>query len=155
MNRVKESIVLVEGYDDRAFWKGLLLRCGCKEAKKNPPADHRQQAGFTYQTPSNTLVHVIPYREGTSRENGSELQGIAKLAGRPDPHGKDHKAHAWSFYAGWSTDHGTGDFYASLWRDEPVAAALEDLLRAQGAWRVVEALLALPGSAAPLTSAPA
>jgi hypothetical protein len=63
------------------------------------------------------------------------------LASRPLPHGKAHKAHAWSFYAGWSTDHGTGDFYASLWRDERVAAELTGLLRAQGAYRIIEALL--------------
>ncbi len=78
------------------------------------------------------------------------------LAGRPDARGKEHKAHAWSFYAGWSTDHGEGDFYSSLWRDDrAVASALEDLLRAQGAWRIVEALLHGAGPAAPVTAAPA
>ena len=63
------------------------------------------------------------------------------LTGRPNPLGKEHKAHAWSFYAGWTTDHGTGDFYGSLWRDDRVAAELERILRAQGAWRVMEPLL--------------
>jgi hypothetical protein len=264
-----ESIVLVEGYDDRSFWQGLLLRRGCEEARNAPLAQHRQQAGFTYRTPSDTLVHVIPCKGAphSGIRKGDELQTFAKiklaerankplrrlvlspdadqhatldrarssvrsivisacpdaqetaegdflvdqgglmvsamflhadaagddpagaaggeggprpegvpaqraleqlvcralckvhpargqsvarwLAGRPDPDGKDHKAHAWSFYAGWSTAHGPGDFYASIWRDEPVAAALEDLLRAQGAWRIVDALLGLPGSAAP------
>lgn len=63
------------------------------------------------------------------------------LSGRPAPSGKGHKAHAWSYYAGWLTEHGTGDFYASLWRDDRVASVLERLLRAQQAWRVIESLL--------------
>lgn len=65
----------------------------------------------------------------------------AWLSARPAPQGKDHKAHAWSFYAGWFTEHGTGDFYGGLWRDDHIAAELERLLRAQGAWRVIESLL--------------
>jgi hypothetical protein len=252
MSAPAESLVLVEGYDDRDFWKGLLLRRGCMEAKKEPPARHRQSPGFTYLTPSSTLIHVVPYTTVKSESSrGAELSTLAGLklrgrvdkplrrlvmspdadthatlddarksiraivtracseatetpegdflvddgrlvvsalfvhadaagddpgqrpigvpaqraleqlvcaalcrvypergeavgrwlASRPCPVGKDHKAHAWSFYAGWSTDHGTGDFYGSLWRDDRVAVELEDLLRAQHAWRVIEALL--------------
>ncbi len=248
-----ESMVLVEGYDDRDFWKGLLLRRGCTEARSEPPARHRQKGpAFTYLAPAGTLIHVVPYKApqpGFPR--GAELAEVARLklrdrvdkplrrlvlspdadnhatledahksvrsivaaacpdvaeteegdlvvdggalvvstmfahadaardtagrlprgipeqaaleqlacaalckaypdrgaavaewlAKRPEARGKDHKAHAWSFYAGWSTDHGTGYFYNSLWDDRVVADELEGLLRAQGAWRVIEALL--------------
>jgi hypothetical protein len=253
MTARSESVVLVEGYDDRDFWRGLLLRRGCTALKGAPREHHGQSPAFTFETPSSTLVRVLPYIQAASSaipEEG-ELSAIAKLklkershkpmrrlvlspdadthptleaarqsvralvagacsgatetnegdflvdggsltvstlfvhaetardgegrlpegvpaqraleqlvcaalgkvyprrgeavarwlAARPSPLGKDHKAHAWSFYAGWSTDHGTGDFYGSLWRDDAVGTALEDLLRAQGAWRVIESLL--------------
>ncbi len=246
-----ESVVLVEGFDDRDFWKGLLLRQQCREARTEPPALHRQRVGFTYVTPSGALVHVVPYKAPQpGHAAGAELADVAELklkerknkplrrlvlapdadahdtldaahasvrafitsrcpdatvtpngdflidggalvvstllvhagyvragdglpvgvpeqpaleqlacaalcrvypdrgaavagwlATRPARLGKEHKAHAWSFYAGWTTDHGTGDFYGSLWRDDRVAVVLEELLRTQGAWRVIEALL--------------
>jgi hypothetical protein len=246
-----ESIVLVEGFDDRDFWKGLLLRLGCAEARNDPPAEHRQRAGFTYRTPPGGLLHVIPYKAAPGAPIGDELRALSRLklkerahkplrrlvlspdadrhptmaaaqagvrsivtaacpeatetsdgdfaidrgallvsarfvhadaarnaegklpagvpdqraleqlacaaiaaahpsraaavaswlAARPDPGGRVHKAHAWSYYAGWCTEHGTGDFYGSLWRDPAVGAELERLLRAQGAWRVIDALL--------------
>lgn len=248
-----ESVVLVEGYDDRDFWRGLLLRCACTPLKLAPREHHGESPAFTFETPSKSLVRVYPYNQAVSSAipEGSELSAIAKLklkershkplrrlvlspdadthptleaaqasvrdlvtvacpdatateegdfliddgklvvstlfvhaeaardaeghlpggvpaqraleqlvcaalcsvypergeavarwlAARPAPLGKDHKAHAWSFYAGWSTDHGTGDFYGSLWRDKAVGPALEALLRKQGAWRVIESLL--------------
>jgi hypothetical protein len=248
-----ESMVLVEGYDDRDFWKGLLLRQGCTEARREPPARHRQSSAFTYLAPAGTLIHVLPYKAPQPGfPEGAELEDLARLklrdrvdkplrrlvlspdadshttldaarqsvrsivtsacpdateteegdfvvkgkneiivstmfvhagaarddegrlprgvpeqaaieqlacaalcraypkrgeavaqwlANRPDVRGKDHKAHAWSFYAGWSTHHGTGYFYNSLWDDPKVADELAALLRAQGAWRVIEALL--------------
>lgn len=239
-----ESVVLVEGYDDRDFWKGLLLKRGCSEARKDPPARHRQQSGFTYTTPSRALLHIVPcngsdlekivqiklkerahkplqrlvlspdadgyatldaakagvrslitracngateteqgdflvddgalvvssifVHADDARDNeGRLLPGVPSqraleqltcaalsavypergravaqwLGARPAARGKEHKAHAWSFYAGWSTDHGTGDFYRSLWGDERIASELERLLRRQDSWRVIEALL--------------
>lgn len=252
MSGAAESLVLVEGFDDRDFWKGLLLHLGCKEARKEPVAAHRQSPGFTYLMSSGALVHVIPFKALPGISKGAELQGIvaqklkarthkpfqrlvvspdadlyltresaaegvggmvlatcpdakpnedgdwlvdggkfivsavfihadaakdgegqwpagvpaqpaleqlacaalcrvypdrgravaAWLGARPAPTGKDHKAHAWSFYAGWSTDHGPGDFYGSLWRDEKIAAELRALLEKQRAWRVIEALVA-------------
>jgi len=245
-------MVLVEGYDDRDFWKGLLTRKGCTEAMKEPPARHRGSPGFQYLAPSGTLIHVVPYKaprpgfpkgvelsdvarlklqervdkplrrlvlspdadthatledahksvgsivtsacpdaieteEGDFLVDGGALivstvfvhglgakdgegrlprgvpgqaaleqlvcaalckahpqrgQAVAEwLASRPDVRGKDHKAHAWSFYAGWFTRHGTGDFYNSLWSDREVADELERLLVSQGAGRVIDALL--------------
>lgn len=249
MSRFDERLVLVEGYDDRAFWKGLLIeRAACTEARKEAKtAEHRHDGMFTYLTPSGALLHVIPVKEQKQQSEVSEAireklrnraikrfsrlvvspdldgrtlddgwrsirsavlgvcpdatettngdfsidegersvsavflhadssngnasvgvpvqraleqlvcaalceaypargEAVARwLASRGDPKGKDHKAHAWSFYAGWWTDHGTGDFFSCLWRDPPVAAALEAMLRKQGAWRIIEALLAPP-----------
>jgi hypothetical protein len=34
MSDAGESIVLCEGFDDRAFWQGLLLSLGCKDARR-------------------------------------------------------------------------------------------------------------------------
>jgi hypothetical protein len=248
-----EAVVLVEGYDDRDFWRGLLLRLGCQARVRAPTEHHGASPAFTFETPSKGLVRVLPYNQAANAgiPKGTELSEIVKLKlkerghkpmrrlvispdadthptleaarqsvrrlvkgasgdaeetdegdflidkgglvvstlfvhadavrdgegrlppgvpaqpaleqlacaalsrvyreraeavgtwlfARPSPVGKDHKAHAWSFYAGWSTGHGTGDFYGSLWRDEAVGPALEDLLRKQGAWRVIEALL--------------
>ena len=254
MTAPAESVVLVEGYDDRDFWRGLLLRLGCTPQKDAPRSHHGQSPAFTFGTPSGALIRVLPYRQQAAIPTvaeGAELSAITRLklkershkpmrrlilapdadthptletarksvrelvnaacpgavedehgdfaidggsllvstvfvdaeaarngegglpvgtpaqpaleqlvcaalcqvhpergeavarwlSGRPSPLGKDHKAHAWSFYAGWSTAHGTGDFYGSLWRDDDVATALERLLRAQGAWRVMSSLL--------------
>jgi hypothetical protein len=55
------------------------------------------------------------------------------LSTRTDARGKEHKAHAWSFMAGWHTDHGMGDFYSSLWRDPRIRSQLEAILRQSGA----------------------
>lgn len=272
MRAGEESVVLVEGYDDRSFWQGLLLRGGCKDARKQPPSKHRQQGGYTYVTPSSAFIHVIPcmptptdanpgaspgdiptdanpeasigdpflmitrnklreqatkplrmlvlgpdgdrhasladaiksartivtgvypdaeetpegdfvvdkgrftvataflHADSARKQDGGLPDGVPAqraleqlvcaalckaypdrgevvsrwLANRPTPGGKDHKAHAWSFYAGWWTGHGTGDFFSSLWRDPSIANILENLLRAQGTWRIIEALLAPP-----------
>lgn len=243
MSARAESMVLVEGYDDRDFWKGLLEHKGCAPAPREP-SRHRLNGQYLYLTPSKTLLYVVPCKGGVSAaavrqmlkdrhdkplrrlvvspdadthatlddarrsvrtivegecggvvatpegdllvdggklvvstlfvhadaardERGALPTGVPTqraleqlacaalcrvhpkrgekvaqwLASRDDPRGKDHKAHAWSYYAGWSTDHGTGDFYGSLWRDKDVAPVLDALLRAQDAWRVVEALL--------------
>jgi hypothetical protein len=251
MTRAPESLVLVEGYDDRDFWRGLLLRCGCvPERQPDPPPQHKANGVYYFTTSTKALICVVPYQPPSAKTSSSDLHALIKLklrervnkpirrlvvspdadthatlegaaasvrdvvlgacagatvtpegdirvdggqlivspllihgdaarndgdrlpagtpvqpaleqlacaalcrvypdrgeavarwlADRPAPIGKDHKAHAWSFYAGWSTDHGTGDFYGSLWRDDAVAAELEGLLRAQRAWRVIEAL---------------
>jgi len=63
------------------------------------------------------------------------------LTSRPEPRGHEHKAYAWSFMAGWHSDHGQGDFYSSLWRDPNIAEELEKLLDANGARRVAMALV--------------
>ena len=50
------------------------------------------------------------------------------------------KHFAWSYYAGWFADHGTGDYYRCIWDDPNIAGPLEQHLRASGAWAVAEAM---------------
>lgn len=59
---------------------------------------------------------------------------------RPDPAGPDHKASAWTCYAGWLTDHCPGDLFRAVWDEEPVAAALEDRLKQTEVWQRLAAL---------------
>jgi hypothetical protein len=54
---------------------------------------------------------------------------------------KPHKAMAYSHMAGWYADHGCDDFYRHVWREPPIAAALEARLTQQPAWAVVRRLL--------------
>ena len=63
------------------------------------------------------------------------------IRSRPEPAGKEHKAHAWSFYAGWYTQHGTGFFFEALWKDDAVARELSRLLQEGGALGVVQSVL--------------
>lgn len=65
------------------------------------------------------------------------------LERRPDkPSSGEHKAHSWSYMAGWFAERGTDDFLQSLWRDEAIASALLSALAPTGA---LDALHALTG----------
>ena len=66
----------------------------------------------------------------------------AWLESRPNPPAPDPKEHAWSHMAGWYADFGCSAFYKELWTDPKVVSELESRLRACGAWRVAEALVA-------------
>lgn len=66
----------------------------------------------------------------------------AWLDSRDDPPLVTNKEHAWSYYAGWHTAHGTEDFYRCLWDDPSVASLLRSLLEKSGAWRVAEQVAA-------------
>ena len=66
-----ESIVLCEGYHDRAFWAGLLLFLGCSDPGMNPAFEGRipvkdlngkpvTQGQYYYITPNNNRVRVVP-----------------------------------------------------------------------------------------------
>lgn len=67
----------------------------------------------------------------------------AWLTSRHEPRGADHKAHGWSYIAGWFADHGPGDYYAAVWRDADIASELEKVMNDIGAQRIVEALARL------------
>lgn len=60
----------------------------------------------------------------------------------PPTGGQGHKEHAWSWYSKWFAEHGTGDFYQEVWRQEQVASRLETHLRTTGAWEPLARLVA-------------
>ena len=57
-----ESVVLCEGYHDRAFWAGLLLsRCGCVKSTRDPFGETVQGAGqYGFCTLSGQFARVVP-----------------------------------------------------------------------------------------------
>lgn len=67
-----ESVVFCEGYHDRAFWKGWLLRLGCTDpGSPLPGASTRRlvqdpwggrviQGRFAFQSPTGQFIQVIP-----------------------------------------------------------------------------------------------
>ncbi|MCU0655224.1 MAG: hypothetical protein MUF64_08035 [Polyangiaceae bacterium] len=227
------DVILCEGFDDRSFWKGWLLRLGCEELLKAKNKDalpvlatgDRTGGTFDYATPAARILRVVPCNQkkpteeaniklkrrevdslgailinldlddrkiedthdeietlrqkyggtaispdafsldggeskvfsavwwlddtsppaGTPEQNSLERivcwaiinaypdRGSAVeawLASRTNPPAEDkrHKASAWSFYAGWYNDHGTGDFYSHVWKDDKVRDFLEKAL---------------------------
>lgn len=235
MSEGSDVILLCEGYDDRSFWKGLLLRMGCKDERKPRGKRYQKTDVYSFRSPGGAVVYVVPAQQAigvtdlakdelrsrvdkpfsrmilnvdidvrtvedarravanavrevdetaveeageflldggrtrvsfvpwfvdpTAAQGGvPEQQTLERLVclalarvypgraaalaewlrTRPDPDGKDHKAHAWSFYAGWYTRHGTGFFYESVWKDAGVARELESMLRASGAWAILD-----------------
>lgn len=61
--------------------------------------------------------------------------GVELASHAPSP---AHKSAVGLFRAGWFADQGDGLFLKQLWRIEPIAAALEDALRADGEWSRIE-----------------
>jgi hypothetical protein len=69
---MSESIVLCEGYHDRAFWAGWLRYHGCTDPGAPPPGGHRRavvrdpwndkvQAGqYAYRSASGHFLRVVP-----------------------------------------------------------------------------------------------
>ncbi len=71
MNERKESVVLCEGYHDRAFWSGLLLHLGCADPGMRPGLKERvpihdpwgklvSRGQFAYRSVSGRFIRVIP-----------------------------------------------------------------------------------------------
>lgn len=234
--RAVETVVLCEGYHDRAFWRGLLLTFGCNDpgdlgdGTRKPvpdPAGRNVPSGqFVFRGPGDVFVRLVPahtessiwptatgiiadrllrtsllvacfdadteagvagsiraapprLRELLNRHdarvevlmwrcddppdrigvpNQQSLERLAcaaladvypgraqavqqwladqRVAGKPA-----HKAHAWSYMAGWNADDGCQFFYERLWQCEPVRAALERRLHAIAAWPILESLV--------------
>lgn len=91
----EHTVVLVEGYDDRAFWSGYLRHvCGCVPSvaipavrrAALPAAAHpllKQTGGtYSYLTPTDAVIHVIPYQG--SQPGAEPLRALLRkrLAGR-------------------------------------------------------------------------
>jgi hypothetical protein len=127
-------------------------------AKETPSGEFELDEGKTVVSPilwyvPDPVTEGVPTQQALERLVCAALSAVypergrkvkAWLASRSDPRGKEHKAHAWSFMAGWHTDHGMGDFYASLWRDPDIEKALRAILTKTGTWAVLERLLGLP-----------
>ena len=62
---MSDSVVLCEGYHDRAFWKGWLARLGCAEARtaivqRSPGNKQIAKGEYDYRAVSGRIIRVIP-----------------------------------------------------------------------------------------------
>jgi hypothetical protein len=133
--------------------RNLVRRCG-RAARQTPEGDHELDGGLTlslvpWYVPA-PVLEGVPTQQALEQlacaalaaVHGSWARSVHEwLAQRPEPQGPLAKAHAWSYMAGWYADRGCDAFYERLWDEVPVAAELERLLRASGAWRVAESLV--------------
>jgi hypothetical protein len=62
------------------------------------------------------------------------------LTNRHEPPELCGKEYSWSYMAGWYAENGCDDFMRAIWSDGKVAQAMENRLRASGAWRIIEQL---------------
>lgn len=89
-----------------------------------------------------------------AKQTLERLASAAIVAGYPDrgpgvqtwldapPRGQRiAKSYAHSYFAKWHADHGDGDLYENLWRDEAIVAELRRRLESRGAWKVVQDLV--------------
>jgi hypothetical protein len=72
MNGPIESIILCEGYHDRAFWAGWLKHRGCapvlgtpKAKAKDPFGDPLAPSDFAFHTPAGAFLRVRPCKGDT------------------------------------------------------------------------------------------
>ena len=67
---MSESVILCEGYHDRAFWAGWLLHLGCTDPGDRPKKGHRLRVNdpwgnevkagqFAFQSPSGKFIRII------------------------------------------------------------------------------------------------
>lgn len=237
MTTRSDVVVLCEGFDDRSFWRGLLLRAGMREQRSPRQPRYQRKDVYSFETAQRqiayvvpcgargaavmtiaeseladrrqkplghlvinvdvdlasiqdiqrsveslvrrhdasaaatgtsfsmdggaTNVHLAPWFSGSNEASNAPGQQTLErliciaiervfptrasavaswLGSRPDPLGKEHKAHAWSHYAGWYTSRGTGNFYEAMWEDERVGAALQALLSESGIWQLAQSI---------------
>jgi hypothetical protein len=79
---IERAVILVEGYDDRAFWSGFLRQV-CQCAPVMAPRPSGGAAGvYRYESPSGARVEVIPVQE--QRVDAAKLQALLneRLRGR-------------------------------------------------------------------------
>lgn len=63
------------------------------------------------------------------------------LADRPaPPESRSPKEFSWSHMAGWYADDGCDEFFQKIWRDDKIAAQLQQRLTANGTWGILESL---------------
>jgi len=87
---MSESVILCEGYYDRAFWAGWLKHLGCGKPDSNivhDPKGSRVTGGqYGYYTPTGQFVRVVPCHgkpnirdEARRRLEGREADELARL----------------------------------------------------------------------------
>ena len=86
---MSETVVLVEGYHDRAFWKGLLTHAGCKDKAAaggmsgvrvvDPSGKPVAGGQYAFESRSGAFIRVVPCNgdDGVVREARIRLQGRA------------------------------------------------------------------------------
>jgi len=72
-------------------------------------------------------------------ERGPAVDGW--LVAEPQAEVTTAKSYSYSYYAKWYGEHGVGDFFQAIWRDEVVARQLLQRLEKTGAWETVVALV--------------
>ncbi len=55
-----QSIVLCEGYHDRAFWKGWLKHLGCVDSTQDPMNRPVTRSEFGFQSPDGKFIRLVP-----------------------------------------------------------------------------------------------
>lgn len=55
-----QSVIVCEGYHDRAFWKGWLTRRGCVKAPQDPWGSNVRGGQFGLRSPSGRFIRVVP-----------------------------------------------------------------------------------------------
>lgn len=84
---MSQSVVLCEGFDDRAFWSGWLQRLGCRPAET--AAERRDEWGrevskgrYLFYSPAGDRILVEPF-EGRPKLNRAVDAWMRELATRP------------------------------------------------------------------------
>ena len=141
---MSESIVLCEGYHDRAFWAAWLELLGCTDPGKQKCGGGRKDVldpwgnkvvggQYAFHSISGRFVRIIPCNGRTLK--GDRLLYHNKVACPP-----------LSFIplclclAGWYAEAGCEAFYRQVWQDACVVKELEPRLQGCGAWRIARAL---------------
>ena len=77
----RRNVILCEGFQDRAFWKGLLTNLDCGESRKDPLGRTVTGGRYGYRSPAGRYVEVVP---ADSRQKLIKLlRGEVRDAGQP------------------------------------------------------------------------
>lgn len=86
---MSQSVVLCEGFDDRAFWKGWLLHLGCRSAET--AAERRDEWGrevskgrYLFYSPSADRILIEPCEGRPNLKKAADMW-LKELAIRPIP----------------------------------------------------------------------
>src|SRR5436309_2878174 len=109
---MSHSVILCEGYHDRAFWAGWLKYLHCIDSGATKVALVRWEAsdpdgpGLPQQQTLERLVCAALIAAYPTRAKSVQDW----LDSRPQPPGTHPKEHAWSHMAGWYADQGCEAF---------------------------------------------